>query len=440
MGSQPARFEHVSEFRSRLESGGWWHSFELPDGTLLPGANALEAQRERLNRFPIPQDLHGKRALDIGTWDGWFAFELERRGADVMAVDVIDNPRFREMHRIYNSRVDYRQLDVYDLTPARVGQFDVVLFMGVFYHLKHPLLGLERVCALTTDIAAVDSFVLQEIYAEGAALNRPLLEFFENDEFGGQTDNWVAPNVPCLLAMCRTAGFARVEFLDINKYSASVSCHRKWEPATQESTSTLLTVMQHANYGINFDSTKDDYLTCGFRDPREDLKIADVKPSVGPYGVIPISVLLRAEGLWDCTFRLAPGLGAGWHDVQIRVRDRAASNAKRIAVDLPLRVGAITPMGLTDGITWAENQLDRTRGKSISAWFIGLPENADRANVRAWIDDVPLAVEWVEEFASPEAKRQVNMRVPEFVAAGQYTVRVEIGTSKITAGTLTILG
>ena len=111
---------------------------------------ALDGQKHRIAQFPIPEDLRGKRVLDIGAWDGWFSFEMERRGAEVLAIDNWDNPRFHEVRRLLNSRVEYRQMDVYDLTPARIGRFDIVLFFGVLYHLKHPLLALERVCALTT--------------------------------------------------------------------------------------------------------------------------------------------------------------------------------------------------------------------------------------------------------------------------------------------------
>jgi tRNA (mo5U34)-methyltransferase len=112
--------------------------------------------KNRLEQFPIPQSLHGKRVLDIGAWDGWFSFQMERRGAEVLAIDNWDNPRFHQAKAMLHSRVEYRQMDIYELTPQRVGYFDIVLFMGVLYHLKHPLLALERVCALATEMAAVD--------------------------------------------------------------------------------------------------------------------------------------------------------------------------------------------------------------------------------------------------------------------------------------------
>src|SRR5690242_5072902 len=155
-------FQYVRLLGSWMESrGGWWHSFELPDGTIVEGANDLIGLRSGLARFPIPEDLTGKRVLDIGAWDGWFSFEMEKRGAEVLAIDNWDNPRFHQMRQMMGSSVEYRIMDVYELTPERIGRFDLVLFLGVLYHLKHPILALERVAALSTDMAAVESFVLR---------------------------------------------------------------------------------------------------------------------------------------------------------------------------------------------------------------------------------------------------------------------------------------
>ena len=192
---------YVPEWRKRFIEGGWWHSFELPDGSTIRGVSALDAQKMRLAQFPIPHDLSGKRVLDIGAWDGWFSFEMERRGAEVLAIDRFDNPRFHEIRERLGSRVEYRRLDVYEVSPCTVGRFDIVLFLGVLYHLKHPLLALERVCSVARDMAAVESFVLGERHGLTAAQEeRNLLQFFEDDDFGGQVDNWFAPTTACLLA------------------------------------------------------------------------------------------------------------------------------------------------------------------------------------------------------------------------------------------------
>ena len=138
--------------RSReLAEKGWYHSFELPDGTLIDGVNPLARLRERFARFPIPADLCGKRVLDIGAWDGWFTFEAERRGAAVTSIDCVEAPHFIELHRKLSSRADYRILEIYELPAAGLGKFDIVFLLGVLYHLRHPLLALEIVCALAAD-------------------------------------------------------------------------------------------------------------------------------------------------------------------------------------------------------------------------------------------------------------------------------------------------
>src|SRR6266702_8651729 len=87
------------DFSQELAEKGWFHSFELPDGTLIEGYNKLDWLRKRFARFPIPEDLTGKRVLDIGAWDGWFSFEAERRGGDVTAVDCVEVANFLTVHR-----------------------------------------------------------------------------------------------------------------------------------------------------------------------------------------------------------------------------------------------------------------------------------------------------------------------------------------------------
>ena len=84
-----------NDFSAELAQKGWFHSFELPDGTCIHGCMDLEWQRERWSRFPIPQDLTGKRVLDIGAWDGWFSFEAERRGAEVTSVDCVEIANYK---------------------------------------------------------------------------------------------------------------------------------------------------------------------------------------------------------------------------------------------------------------------------------------------------------------------------------------------------------
>jgi len=431
----PAGFEYVKDWNVERAEKGWWHSFELPDGRRIEGVCSLEGLRSRLGQFPIAESLAGKRALDIGCWDGWFSFELERRGAEVVAVDCWDNPRFREMHSIYRSKVDYRILDMYELTPDRIGRFDVVLFMGVLYHLKHPLLGLERVCALSTDLAAVDSFILRDERRPGADLERPILEFYETDEMGGQADNWFGPSLPALLGMCRTAGFARVELRSVLDFSACVACYRRWEePGGRTAPPLVHSALHMNNYGINFRSDRDDYVSAWFDSPLP-LKLDDVKPEVSGYGVRPLSVFNWREHVWQVNFKLPPLDKPGWHEVRIRLMDSLPSDPQRIALDLPFEAGEVRLLGAFDSATWKPGELDTAQGTFISFWVEGLPENADLNNVRATLGGQRLRLFYLEPAAGQAsaglfrraAARQANASLTGSPPFGLVQLVVTVG-------------
>src|ERR1700746_2035746 len=117
----PDPFWYIPEWRKRFVQGGWWHSFELPDGSLIRGVSEVEAQKSRIAQFPIAQDLRGKRVLDIGAWDGWFSFEMERRGAEVVAIDSAEHTRFRVARELLGSRVEYRIGDICRLSSKDLG-------------------------------------------------------------------------------------------------------------------------------------------------------------------------------------------------------------------------------------------------------------------------------------------------------------------------------
>jgi tRNA (mo5U34)-methyltransferase len=433
-------FDKVRYWNSRRTEIGWWHSFELPDGTRIDGVCDLPGLKNRIGQFPIPQDLRGRRVLDIGTWDGWFAFEMERRGAEVTAIDNWDNPLFREMHARLKSRVDYRQMDMYDLTPDRIGRFDIVLFMGVLYHLKHPLLALERVCALTTDMAAVDSFILREEHRPGADVDkRPIMEFYETDEFGGQTDNWVGPSLACLQAFCRTAGFARVELQKVIQHSACIACYRSWLPPgkSPRPAPVLVDARHNGNDGINFDTRHDENVSVWFESESARLTRGDVQPAVGGYGVRPIHVARLADGRWQANFKLPPGLTPGWHPVTVRVQDSLESQPKSIAVDLSLEPGTLRVTGMCDGQTWVKDQIDLAKGDSVSLWLAGLPENADRHNVHVYLEGRRLAVTYIESRRDGEP-RQVNAQVPGDATRGPARIGVSVGDARSEAADVEI--
>jgi tRNA (mo5U34)-methyltransferase len=414
------------DFSQELIDKGWYHSFELPDGTRFEGHNTLDILRRRYARFPLPDDLRGRRVLDIGAWDGWFSFEAERRGAEVTAIDCVEIENFRRIHGAIGSKVDYRILDFYDLPGAGLGVFDFVFFLGVLYHLKHPLLALEMVCALTTDIALVESFVTDAETWREHQWDIPTLEFYETDELGNQLDNWFGPSVGCLTAMCRAAGFARVEPMHAGGFTAGVACFRHWEPAPEspsEPAPDLTAAMNNRTLGINFSSRKEEYISCWFRAPREVAR-EELRLEAGGFGVPALYVRREADGSQLANFRLPPGVSPGWHEVRLRLESSGFGRSFRIAVDLPARATALAVQGACDGRTWARGET--AAGSFLSCWAAGLPENADRANTDVRLEGRRLAVDYVGE--PDEARlRQINAAVPGDVAAGEYHLTVECG-------------
>jgi len=411
---------------------GWYHSMELPDGRVIPGFQTLDSLRTRMAQFPVPADLRGKRALDIGAWDGWFTFELERRGARVTAVDSTAFERFRVARDLMGSKAEYRIEDVCRLSPAQIGTFDIVMFLGVLYHLKHPLLALEKVCELATDMACVESYVIDDGSYPAA---KPVMEFYETTELCGQFDNWVGPNTACLLALCRSAGFARVQLESVLDRRAHVTCYRRWPDVEnpREPAPYLVSVENAVSRDRTFSSTHDDYVAMWFESPRAGLKTADVFPRIGPYGSHPVYLQNTGGDVWQVNCKLPPGLPPGWHPATLRTTDSAWGNAVRIAVDPSaesrrqrqkrLVASNIRIAIVTDGKTWERNLIHTGLDSCISLWVSGLPEEAARAEVAIWLDGDDLPALFL---SAPDAEglRQINAMLPSGTQPGGYTVAV----------------
>ena len=194
----------------------FFQSFKLDDETIegLGRYDLLKARADRL----FEGRIKGRSVLDIGAWDGFFSFEAEKQGATrVLATDHYcwsgpgwgTKAGFDYIHARTNSRVESLDIDVKDLSSDRVGgTFDVVLFLGVLYHLKDPLGGLERAASLCTETLMIET--------AGAMFEcpEPVMRFYLGDELAGDATNFWAPNPPCLENMLREVGFSRVEFLE----------------------------------------------------------------------------------------------------------------------------------------------------------------------------------------------------------------------------------
>ena len=168
----------------------------------------------RLRLLQIPQDLTGWTVLDIGAWHGFFSFECERRGADrVLAIDQYAWNRFGMNEFLaarerLGSKVEHRRVDVHDLDPDDIGTFDLVLMLGVFYHLRNPLLALERVKDVTRRQLICETHVLLPFVHE----RYPLVPFFPGDENAEAAPHEMCaiPTLEALRQMLRSVGFTDV--------------------------------------------------------------------------------------------------------------------------------------------------------------------------------------------------------------------------------------
>ena len=214
------------EIRQRaLELGNWFHNINLGGVQTAPDHFLGDYPAVKWRRFAnaLPTDLQGKTVLDIGCNAGFHSIEMKRRGADrVVGIDLEDMylEQARFAANLCGVELELRKLSVYNV--AEIGErFDIVLFMGVLYHLRHPLLALD----LIREHVVKDLFVFQSLQRgspEVAPLQEnypfweydvferpgfPRLHFIEN-RFSDDQTNWWIPNRACSEAMLRSAGFA----------------------------------------------------------------------------------------------------------------------------------------------------------------------------------------------------------------------------------------
>lgn len=217
-----------AEFLEQVRAHKWYHTIDLGDGVLTPG---FYDHAPALDFIPLPQDLTGKRCLDVATFDGFWAFEMERRGAaEVVALDIeswldLDLPDyykqsqllertgpdlttgtgFRLAHQRLNSKVQRRIGNVYQLSPEEWGQFDVVFCGDLLLHLADPLHALWRIRSVTRGEA-----ILMEPYIPASVGKGPLMVL----DADLSDCHWWFFGHEFLEKAARAAGFTQVEMRD----------------------------------------------------------------------------------------------------------------------------------------------------------------------------------------------------------------------------------
>ena len=181
----------------------WHQRYQLVPGVYTPGRNDIEWLLQRCN----VQDVSGMTVLDIGTSNGGICFEMERRGAArVVGVDIFspDFFGFQSIRDFLESRVEFVQCSVYELPNIVRDRFDLVFFLGVLYHLRHPLLALDSVHALTERTAFIETAVAD--HELGQASDLSVARFYRGAELGNDSSNWFAPTTTCLVDWCWSCG------------------------------------------------------------------------------------------------------------------------------------------------------------------------------------------------------------------------------------------
>jgi len=208
-----------------VNSRHWNHTFEIMPGIVTPGDWGFTNSEHLLDSvYGVPKNLAGLKALDIGALDGVHSFELERRGASVTAFDI-QNPDvtgFNTAKKIIGSKVEYFQGTVYELSTMLKTHYDIILFFGVWYHLKNPIRAFEEVATVLKNTGT--------LYAEGEALmdyieinghpctedaklfakqmsdsKLPISIYYPN-KYKGDMFNWYIPNKACVAAWLESSG------------------------------------------------------------------------------------------------------------------------------------------------------------------------------------------------------------------------------------------
>jgi len=189
-----------------VKSVDWYHHIDLGHGIVTKGIDV-----PFFDEMELPLDLHGKRVLDIGALNGYHSFKCEERGAQVLATDgwawgeartegenrtFATKIGFDVAKKILNSQVEEMKLWVHEITPERVGMFDFVLILGVIYHLKNPMEGLQCAWNVTKDTLVLETFIDQR-----CGEDLPCAVFYPGTVLNNDPTNWWGPNLCCAKAM-----------------------------------------------------------------------------------------------------------------------------------------------------------------------------------------------------------------------------------------------
>ncbi len=207
-----------AEIKAQIDSiPHWHHQIEIRPGIVTPGR---QNSRKLCKTLEIPEDCTGLKVLDLGARDGYFSFEMERRGAEVVAVDYFppELSGFKVAKELLNSNVTFTQENIYNISKEKYGEFDIVLFLGLIYHLPDPMLALKILRSVCKGKLYLESYVIDEAVLLPNGKKKPLrkilkepeialMQFFPSDSLDGDYTNYWGPNMKCLELMLIESNF-----------------------------------------------------------------------------------------------------------------------------------------------------------------------------------------------------------------------------------------
>lgn len=217
----------------------WYHQITMPDGSVTPGINNSADTFSIYEKLGFPENLTGKRVLDIGCADGYLSFLAEKRGAsEVVAVDyrLPTASGFAVAAEILNSKVKHVVANVYDLSPKKYGTFDFVIFVGVLYHLRNPLLALDRVRSMSKPNTRVlieshvaDAELTSKMSGLGLSneqtrslVSLPIWNFYYSDSLNNDASNKWAPTLAGLYHICNEAQLQPIKHIGFGSRGAAM--------------------------------------------------------------------------------------------------------------------------------------------------------------------------------------------------------------------------
>ena len=207
----------VQRYKARIDEYDkrqkWFHSMNLGNGLWTSGFATKEALDHRIRSLHIPDDLTGMTFLDVASWDGYYAFEAEARGASrVLATDYFcwagegsgSKEGFLLAREILGSKVEDKNIEVYDLSPTTVGMWDIVLFSGIFYHMRDPIRAMHAAASVA------NTCMIVETHIDYNNMSEPTMRYIPRTP-GNESSNYWRPNPAMILVLLNEMGFSRVD-------------------------------------------------------------------------------------------------------------------------------------------------------------------------------------------------------------------------------------